>query len=98
MALFKKLSEEIQKTEVKELAFTLSNKERRLLESDIIFGSLLEELDADLLDEAAKTGIQAETDRMRRAARAVIKKKIGKGEEISAYDAESSQPQVPEKE
>jgi hypothetical protein len=50
MALFKKLNEEIKKSEVKQDAFNLSEKEKRALEQEIIFGTILEELDVDNIE------------------------------------------------
>lgn len=50
MALFKKLNEEIKKSEVKQVAFNLSEKEKRALEQEIIFGNILESLDVDNIE------------------------------------------------
>jgi hypothetical protein len=50
MALFKKLNEEIKKSEIKQNAFNLSEKEKRALEQEIIFGNILEELDVDNIE------------------------------------------------
>jgi hypothetical protein len=50
MALFKKLNEEIKKSEIKQNVFNLSEKEKRALEQEIIFGNILEELDVDNIE------------------------------------------------
>jgi hypothetical protein len=52
MPLFKKLNEQIQKVEFKEkVKISLTESEKRELEKEIIFGTVLEDLEADLIEE-----------------------------------------------
>ena len=52
MPLFKKLNEQIQKVEFKEkVRVSLTESEKKLLEKEIIFGTVLEDLEADLIEQ-----------------------------------------------
>ena len=55
MPLFKKLTEEIQKVEFKEkVKISLTESERKSIEKEIIFESILDDLDSDLIEEQYK--------------------------------------------
>lgn len=97
MALFKKLNEEIKKSDIKQEAFNLSEKEKRALEQEIIFGTILEELDVDYIEEA-KTGIDAEAVRLKRIQMAKLRKQSNqKDSNVDAYSVDAAKAEVPEK-
>jgi len=55
MPLFKKLTEEIQKVEFKEkVKLSLTESEKKIVEKQIIFESILDNLDSDLIEEQYK--------------------------------------------
>lgn len=97
MALFKKLNEEIKKSEVRQEIKTISLKERKDLENEIIFGNILEDLDVDYIEEA-KTGIDAEAERLKRNQMARLRKDANqKNATIDAYSVDAAKSQIEEK-
>jgi len=97
MALFKKLNEEIQKSEVKQEVINLSEKDRKELENAIIFGDVLESLDVDTIEKEYKSldedsGIDSEKRRLKRQNMQKIRKNP---KDVSSFDVDASAPDAP---
>jgi len=105
--LFKKLNEEIQKNEVKQEVINISETDKKAYEDAIIFGDILESLDADVVEdqyleltEETKTALQVRSEQIKSLNRQDINKNIAHKDtqKPSSYDVDASTPEPKAKE